>query len=103
MDETRKSLLQRFGAEAILTTVIATIAVLVAVASFQQHTIDFEIIAQRDIQRIEDRLNDIEERERSDTQVLARVDAHVEGLRMDMIRLREQVSTVLTRLPSPNE
>ena len=98
MEEHKKTLIQRFGAEAVIALVIASVAVFVTIVSFQQHTIDFERVAQRDIQRIESRLAAIEERERSDTQILTRVDTHVEGLRIDMADLREQVIKVLTHI-----
>ena len=98
MEESKKSVFHRIGAEAVIALVIASVAVFITVISFRQHTLDFEKIAQRDIGRIEDRLTAIEERERSDTQLLTRVDTHVEGLRMDIADLREQVTKVLTHI-----
>ena len=100
MEEPKKTLVQRYGAEAMIVIIIASVSVLVTIISFKQHTLDFEQVAQRDITRIEDRLIAIEDRERSYTQILTRVDTHVDSLRMDMVSLRELVSEVLTRLPS---
>ena len=100
MEEPKKTLVQRYGAEAIIVIIIASVSVFVTIVSFQQHTVDFEKVAQRDIMRIESRLSAIEERERSDTQILTRVDTHVEGLRIDMADLREQVIKVLTHISS---
>ena len=97
--ENPKSLMQRLGPEAIVTVVIASVAVLVTVTAFQQHTVDFEQVAQRDIERLESRIANVEERERSNTQLLTRVDTHVEALREDMASLRKQVATILIRLP----
>ena len=100
MEEPKKTLVQRYGAEAIIVIIIASASVLVTIISFKQHTLDFEQVAQRDITRIEDRLIAIENRERSYTQILTRVDTHVDSLRVDIVSLRELVSEVLTRLPS---
>ena len=100
MEEPKKTLIQRYGAEAIIVIIIASVSVLVTIISFKQHTLDFEQVAQRDITRIEDRLVAIEDRERSYTQILTRVDTHVNSLRTDMVSLRELVSEILTRLPS---
>ena len=99
MIDSKKSLVQRLGPEAVVTVVIASVAVLVTVTAFQQHTIDFEQVAQRDIERLESRIANVEERERSNTQLLTRVDTHVEALREDMASLRKQVATILIRLP----
>ena len=99
MSDSKKSLLQKLGPEAGVTVVIASIAVLVTVVAFRQHTIDFEMAAQRDIQRIESRISNVEERERLNTQILTRVDTHVEALREDIASLRGQVATILVRLP----
>ena len=99
MEEQRKSLFQRLGAEAVVTFTIAGAAVIITTVSFQQHTQDFEAVAQRDMTRLEERIASLEARERADTLILTRVDTHVEGLREDMTSLREQVATVLTRLP----
>ena len=103
MDDQKKSLIQRFGAEAIITAVIAGAAVFAAAVTFQEHTKSFELVAQRDISRIDDRLTALEGRERSESQILTRVDTHVEELRADMVSLREQVSIILTRLPVKQE
>ena len=99
MSDSKKSLLQKLGPEAGVTVVIASIAVLVTVVAFRQHTIDFEQAAQRDIRRIESRISNVEERERLNTQILTRVDAHVEALREDIAYLKGQMTSVLARLP----
>ena len=103
MIDSKKSLVQRLGPEAVVTVVIASIAVLVTVTAFQQHTVDFEQVAQRDMHRIEARIANVEERERSYAQILTRVDTHVDALREDMFSLREQVTIILTRLPPKND
>ena len=100
MEDSKKSLIQKLGPEAVVTVVIAAIAVLVTVVAFQQHTIDFEQAAHRDIQRIEDRITNVEERERSDTLILIRVDTRVKVLQEDVTSLQGQVAEVLARLPS---
>ena len=99
MDDSKKSLIQKFGPEAVITVVIASVAVLLTVAAFRQHTIDFEKTAHQDIQRIESRVSNLEERERYNTMILTRVDTHIEALREDMTSLKRQVSTILIRLP----
>ena len=101
--DSKKSFIQRLGPEAAVTVVIASIAVLIAVAAFRQHTIDFEQAAYRDMQRIEARLSNVEERERFNTQILTRVDTHVEALREDIASLQRQVATILIRLPSNDD
>ena len=103
MVDTKKSLVQRLGPEAVVTAVIASVAVLVTVTTFRQHTIDFEEIAQRDIYRLESRIANVEERERSYAMILTRVDTHVNALRDDIASLRGQVATILVRLPSKTD
>ena len=99
MEDSKRSLMQKLGPEAVVTVVIASIAVLITVVAFRQHTIDFEKASHQNIQRIESRITSLEERERSNTQILTRVDTHVEALREDIAYLQRQVSTILTRLP----
>ena len=103
MTEPGKSFLQKLGPEAAVTVIIAAIAVLVTVIAFRQHTIDFEQVAQRDMQRIEARIANVEERERFNTMILTRVDTHVEALREDIASLQRLVATILTRLPSNDD
>ena len=100
MIDPKKSLIQRLGPEAVVTVVIASVAVLITVTAFQQHTIDFEEIARRDMKRLESRVTNVEERERSNTQLLTRVDTRVEALREDIASLQRQVATILIRLPA---
>ena len=101
--ENPKSLMQRLGPEAVVTVIIASVAVLVTVTAFQQHTVDFEQVAQRDIYRLEARIANVEERERSYAMILTRVDTHVNALRADIASLRRQVATILVRLPSKDD
>ena len=99
MEPPKKTLVQRFGAEAVIMAVIAGAAAFAAAVSFQEHTESFERVAQRDISRIDSRVSAIEGRERLESQILTRVDTHVEELRTDVASLRAQVSIILTRLP----
>ena len=100
MEDSKRSLLQKLGPEAVVTAVIAAIAVGVSITAFQQHTIDFEQAAQRDMHRLEARIANVEARERADTLILIRVDTHVEMLQKDVAFLRKQVATVLAHVPS---
>ena len=103
MEKSKTSFINKLNQEALVTLVIASIAVLVTIAAFRQHTIDFEETVQRDMKRIELRITNVEERERSDTLILIRVDTRVMALQKDMASLRRQVATILARLPSNND
>ena len=95
----RRGLIQRFGPEAVVTSLIAGIAVLAAVVSFQTHVQDFEIAAQKEMAEIKGRVAALEERERQDQTLLARVDARMTHVSEDMAALKKQMTIVLERLP----
>ena len=94
-----KTLLQRIGGEAIVTLLIAIIAVVVTLVAFKTHTQDFELASTKETQRLEARIEAIESRERNASDLLARVDTKVERLHMDMISIKNQIHEVLSRLP----
>ena len=91
--------------EALITVVIAVLAVLVAVVSFKQHTADFEIYSTGEIVRLDkedvrldDRLLMLEQRERNYTEVLIRVDTHVEALQETVKILSHNMSKLVNGL-----
>ena len=95
----RKGFIQRLGPEAVVTALIAGVAVLAAYVSFQTHVQDFEIAAQKEMAEIKGRVAALEERERQDQTLLARVDARMTHVSEDMAALKKQMSIVLERLP----
>ena len=93
--------LGRLGPEAVVTLGIACVAVLVATVSFKTHVQDFEIASQEKIADLRARVASLEEREREDQTLLARVDGSVAHVREDVAALKKQISIILERLPKP--
>ena len=92
------SMLQKVGAEAIVTIMIAITAVLVATVSFRTHVQDFETLTNLRADDFDSRLDAIELREREVSITLSRLDTHVLGLREDIKELKQQNSLILTKL-----
>ena len=91
--------------EAIITATIAILAVVVTVVSFKQHTADFELYSASEVIRLDkedirldNRLLMVEQRERDYTQILIRVDTHVEALRETVKILNHNMSKLVSGL-----
>ena len=94
-EQKSESFIERIGYQSIITLCIAVFAVFVTTITFKTHVEDFEIVTKDKIAAMEVRIDEIEERERDNQGLLARVDTHVLHLSDDIKELKAQMSTLL--------
>ena len=94
----KMSQLQFLTAEALVAAVIAIVAIIVGIGQFRQHAVDFEARANEKFEIVEQRVERLEQHERTTLTALTQLSTQMERVHTDLTEMKAYMHQIILRL-----